>query len=132
MSIEYQTTKEEREYQREYRANHREHLSGYNKEYYANHVLLLRLKTREHKRRLRKELVELLGSKCSKCGFTDWRALQVDHVNGGGLKQRDKLGGNYYMYLQMLIEIKAGSKDYQLLCANCNWIKRYERNEIRR
>jgi len=33
-------------------------------------------------------------------------------------------------YKSMLLP---GAKDrYQLLCANCNWIKRYEENEDRR
>jgi hypothetical protein len=32
-------------------------------------------------------------------------------------------------YRAILREIKAGSKDYQLLCANCNWIKKYEKGE---
>lgn len=74
-------------------------------------------------------LFEVLGSICKKCGFDDQRALQVDHVNGGGSKDRRK-GGNFY--LKLLTEIIKGSNDYQLLCANCNWIKRVENNEVRK
>src|SRR5690242_5812608 len=27
--------------------------------------------------------MEILGSSCKRCGFSDIRALQVDHINGG-------------------------------------------------
>jgi len=36
----------------------------------------------------------------------------------------------YFSYYRFILnEIKAGSKDYQLLCANCNWIKKFEEKE---
>jgi len=77
------------------------------------------------KRRL--ELIETLGSKCMRCGFRDWRALQVDHVNGDGQKdQLRKHGANRNFYKKVM---KDTTGKYQLLCANCNWIKRYENNE---
>ena len=79
---------------------------------------------------VRREIVSLLGSKCAHCGIEDKRVLQIDHVNGGGKKERNKFGRNlkkYYLYI--LNKIKNGSTDYQVLCANCNWIKRFENNE---
>jgi hypothetical protein len=39
-------------------------------------------------RKKRQELIMVLGGHCIKCGFSDWRALQVDHTNGGGAKER--------------------------------------------
>jgi hypothetical protein len=66
-----------------------------------------------------------LGGKCLHCGFADLRAVQIDHVNGGGGKELRGPGGKYAMYLRVL----AGDPGYQALCANCNWIKRAERNE---
>jgi hypothetical protein len=64
--------------------------------------------------------------------MTDPRALQIDHVHGGGSgkRTREHRGPNETYYNHILKEIKAGSRDYQLLCANCNWIKRYENKEI--
>ena len=76
----------------------------------------------------RKRLIESLGGKCVRCGFSDWRALQLDHVNGGGTKQYHKDPGTYYW---RLYAGKVEPKDIQLLCSNCNWIKRYEENECR-
>jgi len=86
-------------------------------------------------KKLRMEILSLLGNKCSnpKCavlgGMKDIRALQIDHIHGGGCKKIKKCNNPHYYYETILKQIKAGSKDYQLLCANCNWIKRYEKEE---
>lgn len=68
----------------------------------------------------------LLGSKCIRCGFSDYRALQIDHVNGGGvqdIKTRGTVASAYDIVRGKNLE------HYQLLCANCNWIKKYENKE---
>lgn len=52
-------------------------------------------------------------------GCTDRRCLQIDHINGGGRKDRNSGAGRYGLYKRIL----EGSRDYQILCANCNWIK---------
>jgi len=80
--------------------------------------------------RWRLAAIAALGNKCSKCGFSDPRALCFDHVNGGGRKERAaRLAGNnggdkYYKNI-----INNGSGKFQILCANCNQIKRYENYE---
>lgn len=82
-------------------------------------------------RKIKKEIFELLGNKCVVCGFDDWRALQIDHVKGGGTRHKKLFGkGQRRFYRVILTEIQGGSKDYQLLCANHNWIKRYENGEV--
>lgn len=93
------------------------------------------IKGREYQRnlhhKLRAAIFASLGACCVHCGFLDKRALQIDHVNGGGHDQRvtHGYGRGYLKYI--LTQIKAGSTDYQILCANCNWIKRHEKNENR-
>lgn len=131
-------------YQRRYREEHKEQISQRQKEYYKKHreerlqydrnhykinreKILKRNRTRTEK--LRISILKLLGSKCVKCGFDDVRALQIDHTHGGGRKDRKRSGSSRNFYQRVLKEIKIGSKDYQLLCANCNWIKRLENNE---
>lgn len=85
---------------------------------------------------LRMKIFKLLGNKCSNPNCTvpngerDWRALQIDHVNGGGRRETKKFKTPIGYYVFVLKQIKAGSKNYQLLCANCNWKKRYDNNEI--
>lgn len=81
------------------------------------------IRAREKKQRERSDILSLLGDICS-CGFSDFRALHIDHVNGGGRLDREKHGRHYYT--SVIKSIKAGSLDYQLLCANCNAIKLYE------
>ena len=84
---------------------------------------------RESIQKLRKEILELLGNRCKLCGFSDFRALQIDHVNAGGRKHRRQYPSRCTYYRKILAEIKAGSKEYQCLCANCNEIKRVKNEE---
>lgn len=83
--------------------------------------------TVERKRALRKSVIELLGAKCVRCGFEDPRALQVDHINGGGAKDRAKDPVTFNKKVMQSFLNKENK--YQLLCSNCNWIKRYENKE---
>jgi hypothetical protein len=98
-------------------------------------------KRNPYSHQIKMEIFHLLGDRCSNpnCavigGMTDWRALQIDHVHGGGTKERRNIKTHtssnlYYYYRHVLREIKSGSKDYQLLCCNCNWIKRWENKEF--
>jgi len=73
----------------------------------------------------RNKSLELLGDNCVRCGFADKRALQIDHIYGGGTIEL-KGSCTHKQYLR----IKAQPSLYQILCANCNWIKRVENNEI--
>lgn len=79
---------------------------------------------------LRKEAIKVLGNKCNHCGFRDKRALQIDHVYGNGFQERREYGPRA---LEIIFgKILAGDVwSYQVLCANCNWIKRFENNESR-
>jgi hypothetical protein len=83
---------------------------------------------KEYIKRVKGELFNLLGNKCVICGYQGI-ALQIDHVNNNGCKERNlrKNGGHYYS--RVLKKVKAGSKEYQLLCANCNWEKEMIRRE---
>lgn len=74
----------------------------------------------------RLNLIRKLGNICSKCGFSDIRALQIDYQNGGHRKMIKKAGtsyGEFYLKLDKLSKYEL-AKDWQILCANCNWIKR--------
>src|SRR3990167_1754197 len=84
----------------------------------------IREKMGAYRHKLRKDALTLLGDKCVICGFNDARALQIDHINGGGAKENRELR-TQGIYRRVL----TGVAGYQLLCANCNWIKRSENNE---
>ena len=75
----------------------------------------------------RKFLINLLGNKCVRCGFNDVRALQIDHINGGGYKElKEKFVGAQTMYNYYKNHPEEANEKLQILCANCNWIKRSE------
>ena len=80
--------------------------------------------------RLKQAVFEILGKECSICGFSDIRALQVDHIKGNGSRERKKLSGNYYKFI--LGDVVSNPNKYQTLCANCNWIERSENDENRK
>ena len=81
-------------------------------------------------RAMRLRVLRMLGAKCARCGFKDRRALQIDHINGGGTAEKKAFGGGGRRYWKMVAE--RGASAYQILCANCNWIKRTENGEVYR
>lgn len=82
----------------------------------------------ERARRLRAELLAYLGNACRRCGFDNPLALQVDHVNGGGSIER-RSGAYGWGPRSLLNRVRATPELFQLLCANCNIIKRFETGE---
>ncbi len=84
--------------------------------------------TRKYQRQYRDLIHQLLGHKCVRCGFSDDRALQIDHVYGGGTKETRSMSVGAYRK-KVIASVALGEGLYQLLCANCNWIKRAEKNE---
>jgi hypothetical protein len=93
---------------------------------------------RHNKRRLRLDAIQKLGGKCSNMncrwlnddgtlGCKDTEVLQIDHKEGGGHKERQEIKSPS-TYYRLIIADTTGK--YQLLCANCNWKKRYESGEL--
>ena len=81
---------------------------------------------RESYLKLRHAAIQHLGGKCRACGYSqDERALQIDHVNGDGRAQRKELSNRQILRAALA---DAG-RCFQLLCANCNQIKRFDEEE---
>lgn len=124
----YQKNKEE--IKAKARAKHYENKEENNKrsrEYSAAHKEENNIRARRYRENRRNQIFSILGDKCIRCGFKDKRALQIDHVNGGGTKERRSYGNRLDKHYKDVFEaVKNGSKEYQILCANCNSIKRYE------
>lgn len=77
---------------------------------------------------VKRKVFALYGSKCAICGFSDPRALQIDHINGMQGKSRSFRRSGAQLY-SAILQGKVPKEECQCLCANCNWIKRFERVE---
>jgi len=150
----YKDKEKQRKTRLEYYKKNRDSILKYHRDWYnkkkkdSRWLVERRRKMRKYARnrrvKLRMKVIELLGGKCIKCGNKDIRVLQIDHIHCGGSNRKRKkernnhgtrkvngpIGGYETYLLKILKEIKVdGSKYYQLLCANCNWIKRWENEE---
>lgn len=85
------------------------------------------LQRKRYRDKWKNYIYSILGDKCFKCGFNDRRALQIDHINGDGYLENKKRNATHYRKVYESLE--RGEKRYQILCCNCNWIKRTENNE---
>lgn len=137
-----------RELGRKWRERNRDKLREYNRlysrkrrqdpqrlEYFNNYRrseenrLRINSQSKQRRHSARQYLIGEMGGCCIRCGFSDWRALQIDHVQGGGIQERKLLSNPGVYYKQILESFYNSENKYQLLCANCNQIKRYENEE---
>lgn len=113
---------------KKWRENNQERSNKYHKEYKIKHKESIRKYHNKHYHIMKNKLFDILGGKrCVICGFSDIRALQFDHINGDGYKERRKCAITYYY--KYINDPELAKKKFQVLCANCNWIKRYENKE---
>lgn len=80
-----------------------------------------------HANRRRSNAIEMLGGKCRQCPETDPAVLQFDHIHGGGRQDRQKVGRSTHRIANDVL--KNGTAKYQLLCVNCNQLKRHTERE---
>jgi len=63
------------------------------------------------------------------CPFlTELDSLSIDHINGGGTEERKKTGSGLYAQLKK----RGFPEGYQVLCMNCQYVKRVRNNEVPR
>jgi hypothetical protein len=61
---------------------------------------------------------------CQKCGFPHLKALTIDHINGGGNEHRRKIGVRNSHEFYKWIVANNYPVDLQVLCMNCQFLKR--------
>lgn len=77
----------------------------------------------------RKVCIFLLGSQCRICGFSDYRALEIDHVDGNGNLDTTPNGcrnTESKVYNRIILH---KDPNFQLLCSNCHKIKTIENRD---
>lgn len=75
-------------------------------------------------------LNERFGGCCQRCGYDDFRVLELHHKNGDGSKHRRELGWRYSKYI-LHTPIEELKTIFELLCANCHGIITYEERKAR-
>jgi len=136
------------EYLRHYHEKHMEEVKEYHKRYYQTHrenwvkanaertlrysrdpiFRDKRLKERQdaYDRKRAKVLTHYGNGMCAcvQCGFSDVRALNIDHIKEVGTKNGKKLVADRLIYYLFNNNYPSG---YQTLCSNCNTIKEHTR-----
>ncbi len=78
---------------------------------------------------IKQRVINMYGGVCANCGYSDIRALQLDHIiaikKPSGPYGRSGAG----LYYAILLG-KQNKDDFQVLCANCNRIKMFTHNEF--
>ncbi len=109
---------------KEYYKTHRAEMLAQEKECYKMHRAERLVHAKEHRNAHRLAVLQHYSNgkiECAVCGFSDKRALQIDHINNDGNMDRRLHGSGLQFYRWLLFNnYPAG---YQVLCANCNAIK---------
>lgn len=115
------------EYYVKYRESHRDQINADHRRWYARNKDKAYANSRKHILKLYSDIYKRYGAICVRCGFADRRALQIDHINGGGTRHR-KTFKNDYNYYRFVRDAPEGF--FQILCANCNASKRHLNHEL--
>jgi len=76
-------------------------------------------------------LFDILGRECvgdlegkGRCGFSDVRILQFDHIEGNGLAEVKRFGSNFHVYRYYVRHPDEARIKLQVLCPNCNALRK--------
>ena len=103
-----------------YRAN-RERKIATGKRYHERFRDKDNARRKMYRQQTRQEAVDAYGGSCVCCGESYLPYLDLDHINGGGTKQRKELGWGvtYFKYLRD----NHWPEGIQVLCGNCHYAK---------
>jgi hypothetical protein len=125
------------EYLKNYRQTYKQSIKKYNHKWYLKHKNEVieksriyhnqhsakhKMQMRNYQHRLRVRTLEIVGKgklECSNCGCRDIRLLEINHINGKGTKELNRLGS--LIFYQKIRDGKRSIKDLSILCKVCNW-----------
>jgi hypothetical protein len=114
---------------KKYYLTHKTESAEKSRKYYSTNKLAITLRTQEHNTKQKIRLLTHYGNDkcaCVICGENRLDGLSIDHINGGGSKQRKTLkilGQKLYRWL----EINNYPDGYRTLCMTCQWIEYLKR-----
>lgn len=103
--------------QRDYYKQHLEKQHRRGKLYYSANREARSADGVRRRRMARALVIEMYGGKCDCCGESQFEFLAIDHINGGGRKDKAKYK-NFTAYFKWLTSEKRSG--YRVLCHNCN------------
>lgn len=129
-----------KDYMKKYREKNRDRIRELSRTWFVNNKERNKELNVEERDRLKLDVFKhyAVGGKirCSVCGFEDIRALTIDHIKNNGAEERRKLFGDrlyagttFYRWLRKNNYPENG---YQILCFNCNIIKKHEHNRCQK
>ena len=78
---------------------------------------------RRYRAKLKTQVVAAYGGCCTCCGENEMAFLTIEHLNGGGLEHRKRVGSGSGIYRDI---IRQGfPTKFTVLCMNCNFAKRW-------
>ena len=102
------------------------HHPNQQKEWYRSHREQDSQRGKEWKLRLKVEVLTVYGNgkcACVQCGFSDLRALSIDHINGKGRQHAESIRRSGTSTLYFWLKKNNYPLGYQTLCMNCQFIK---------
>jgi hypothetical protein len=109
-----------------------EYSRKWRKENPERYLAISRASSQKAREEARDNVLMFFGDCCAKCGFSDRRALHLDHINGDGYLEAYS-GRQRWTIVKVWKWIQQHPQEalekYQILCANHNSIKAYEQSE---
>ena len=128
----YRDKEKERAYQKKWWQDNRESQLEKNKvttkRWYLKNRAMIIDRRREQYRIIRTDVLTHYGDGelvCVQCGFSDIRALSIDHINEGGNQHRKKIGVGTGVWFYTWLKREGYPLGYQTLCMNCQFIKKH-------
>lgn len=91
----------------------RNHRKDYFREYYQKKKEEITAQKQTYRRNVKLEVIQLLGSRCGRCGYENPEGLQVTNAEPRGRR------GYVAYYNDLYHQIKTGDSHMKLICNNC-------------
>ena len=113
------------EYTRKYYQENKQELKEHEKKYRQKHIQEIGERTKKYRTGKRRKVLMHYSNgtmKCANCGYNIFEGLIIDHINGGGNKQRRE-NPRMGKHLTAWLFKNNYPKGFQVLCWNCNFLK---------
>lgn len=126
----YANEEKRREYERKYYEANKEKIRARKAEQMRVRRLNFQDQFRQqglnYRQATRERLLSMYGRSCAICGYSDSRALSLDHIHGDGNEERRQVGEKGVYRLALL---EYNPNRYRILCMNCQFIEHKERSK---